>query len=416
MKADHITLQGILNSPNRYLIPVFQRYYSWGQKEWDQLWENLLELRENGEPPSHFMGALVFVPDSYHRHTMPTFQVIDGQQRLITLSILLCAVRNLARSHHCPELAAEISDTILFHPYRKGDERYRIFPRQRDRDEYLAIIEHRPLRGGRGRITEALIYFLKLIQTLSADETLSEAMLQELFDQIKTGLQFIYITLDGENPYRIFKSLNSTGMNLSEADLIRNFMLMSVGTDTGEQDAFDDAYWRPLEAQFTDEHGHLDTRTFSVFFRDFLMAAGRYIPLSSTFYYFEKRYHQPGFNPRQLTEDLQLVAGLYNTIRGHQAHASKAVNRALHRLRLLSTTATYPLLLNLLLRLSEGEINEKTFIRAADVVREFVSHQLQQEEGSSRSLNRWLVSACRVIDHDPPAELEAFFEGKARPA
>lgn len=412
MKADNITLQGILNSPNRYLIPVFQRYYAWGPKEWDQLWENLAELLESDDMQTHFLGALVFVPDSYHRHSMPTYQVIDGQQRLITLSILLCALRNLARSHEFAELAAEINDTVLIHPYKRGEEHFRVFPRQRDRDEYLAVLEHKPLKGARGRITEALIYFLRMIGTLSPEEPLTEPLLRRFFEWIKTGLQFIYITLDDENPYRIFKSLNSTGMNLSEADLIRNFMLMSVGTDTANQDAYDDEYWRPLERLFSDENNQLDTRTFSHFFRDFLMASGRYIPLSSTFFYFEKRYHQPGFNPRQLALDLQAIAGHYNAIRGHQAHTSKTVNRALHQLRLLSTTATYPLLLNLLLRLAEGQISEKTFSQAAGVVRDFAAGQLEKETTSSRSLSRWLVTASRALDKDPAAELRAFFDSK----
>ncbi len=411
MKADNITLQGILNSPNRYLIPVFQRYYAWGPKEWDQLWENIVELRDEGDTQTHFLGALVFVPDSYHQHTMPTFQVIDGQQRLITLSILLCALRNLARSNDYGDLAAEIGDTVLVHPYKKGVERYRVYPRQRDRDEFIAVLEHQAYKGARGRITEALVYFLGMIRDLVPDDSLPEALLRRFFEEVKTRLQFIYITLDDENPYRIFKSLNSTGMNLSEADLIRNFMLMSVGSDSAEQDAFDDTYWRPLEGQFADDQSQLDSRVFSGFFRDFLMASGRYIPLSSTFYYFEKRYHQPDFKPRQLAEDLQAIARLYNMIRGHQAHESKAVNRILHRLRLLSTGATFPLLLNLLLRLSGGQINEREFVKAAGVVRDFVAGQLELEV-ANRSLNRWLVSAARLIDKDPAAELAAYFEGK----
>ena len=277
MKADNISLQGILHSPNRYLIPVFQRYYSWGRKEWAQLWENIVELREDDDEQPHFMGALVFVPDGYEAHTMPTYLVIDGQQRLVTMSLLMCALRNLARSHKFTALAGEINDTFLMHPYKQENEHYRVYPRQRDRDEYVSVLEHRSFKGTRGKVTDGLIYFVRQIeQLLGAGFT--EEDVRTFFELVKNRLEFVYITLDEENPYRIFKSLNSTGMNLSEADLIRNFMLMSVGADTSRQDAFDDAYWRPLEQMFEDEAGQLNSREFSIFFRDFLMSNGRFIP------------------------------------------------------------------------------------------------------------------------------------------
>ncbi|MEM7802448.1 MAG: DUF262 domain-containing protein, partial [Chloroflexota bacterium] len=300
MKADNITLQGILNSPNRYIIPVFQRYYSWGRKEWAQLWENIIELDQPEDEQTHFMGALVFVPDFREAYSMPTFQVIDGQQRMITLSLLMCALRNTARANGFSGLAAEVTDTFLRHPYKSGEEVFRVYPRQRDREEYMAVVDHRSFKGPRDRVTNGLLYFVKRIESLNKNGKLTEFDLRTFFNRVKNGLEFVYITLDEENPYRIFKSLNSTGMNLSEADLIRNFMLMSVGTDSAAQDAFDDAYWRPLEKMFEDAHGNLDSRELSIFFRDYLMASGRYIPLSSTFYYFERQYDKPGFDPKPL--------------------------------------------------------------------------------------------------------------------
>ncbi|MCA9982051.1 MAG: DUF262 domain-containing protein, partial [Anaerolineales bacterium] len=306
MKADNITLQGILNSPNRYIVPVFQRYYSWPEAEWQRLWENLLELAEAEEdrPPSHFMGALVFVPER-NQTDVPSFLIIDGQQRLMTLSLLLCALRNLARSHDFPELAAEITDTYLVHPYRRGDRHFRLYPRQRDRDEYLAILKHSGYRGERTGITEGLAYFFREIKALIPPESFTEETLRDFFRLVVTRLEFVYITLDQENPYRIFKSLNSTGVNLSEADLIRNFVLMAAGTDTAVQDAFDDQYWQPLESLFEDERGHLNSHELSTFFRDFLMTNGHYVPRAATFYTFERRYNTPGFSAPALALELQ---------------------------------------------------------------------------------------------------------------
>lgn len=412
MKADNITLQGILNSPNRYIIPVFQRYYSWGLPEWSQLWENLLELQhpQEGEVLTHFMGALVFVPEAATSN-MPTYLVIDGQQRLITFSLLLCALRNVARSSNYAELAAEITDTYLIHPYRKMPEHFRLFPRQRDREEYLAILKHAAYKGERGNITQALIFFLRQIQGLAPEGGFSEDELRELFYLISGRLEFVYITLDDENPYRIFKSLNSTGVNLSEADLIRNFMLMEIGNDTAAQDAFDDAYWRPLEEQFVDEKGQLNSRDLSHFFRDFLMADGRYIPLAATFYNFERRYHTETFDVQALTLELRQNAQLYNVIRGLQSHKNEQINRALHRLRPLNPRTTYPLLLNLLRRVEAKKLSIKEFVNCVVLIGTFL-RQRQEADEPSRPYSRWFVAACRALDSQPYDDLCAFLKQK----
>lgn len=364
-----------------------------------------------GHIETHFMGALVFVPDRRPEYTMPTYQVIDGQQRLITLSILMCALRNTARAAGFEALAAEINDTLIIHPYKQEMERYRVFPRQRDRDEYLAIVEHKSLGRDRNKLTEALIWFLGKIESLSTDGTLTELELRTFYDQTRVGLDFVYITLDEENPYRIFKSLNSTGMNLNEADLIRNFMLMSAGTKTIDQDQFDDEYWRPLEKLFEDDNGQLNSREFSIFFRDFLMSAGRYIPLSSTFFHFEKTFSKAGFDPRPLTEELQKWAGYYNAIRGFVPHDSTQVNRVLHKLRRLNNAAPWPLLMRLLASVSAGKITIKSFEQAAQLIDSF-SRQMLASENTARSLGRWLATACRHLGDDPNQGLEAYFADK----
>ncbi|MEM9777627.1 MAG: DUF262 domain-containing protein, partial [Chloroflexota bacterium] len=360
---------------------------------------------------THFMGALVFVPDRRPEYTMPTYQVIDGQQRLITLSILMCALRNTARAAGFTALAAEINDTLIVHPYKQEMERYRVFPRQRDRNEYLAIIEHKSLGRDRNKLTEALIWFLGKIESLGTDGTLTEHELRTFYDQTRVGLDFVYITLDEENPYRIFKSLNSTGMNLNEADLIRNFMLMSAGTKTIDQDEFDDAYWRPLEKLFEDDSGQLNSREFSIFFRDFLMSSGRYIPLSSTFFHFEKTFSKAGFDPRPLTEELQTWAGHYNAIRGFVPHDSKQINKVLHKLRRLNNAAPWPLLMRLLSRVSAGKMTIKSFEAAADMIDSF-SRQMLDNENTARSLGRWLAIACRHVDDDPIQGLGTYFAEK----
>ena len=414
MKADNITLQGILNSPNCYIVPVFQRYYSWHEHEWQYLWENLLELQE-GEDDfalTHFMGTLVFVPER-QQGDVPSFLIVDGQQRLMTLSLLLCALRNIARSHDFPELAAEITDTYLVHPYRQGDNHFRLYPRQRDRHEYLAIVKHTGYRGNRTGITEALAFFFGVIKGLFPAEAFTEEALRRFFRLVVTRLEFVHITLNQENPYRIFKSLNSTGVNLSEADLIRNFVLMAAGTDTAVQDRFDDNYWQPLETLFEDEdeRGHLNSYDFSTFFRDFLMREGEYVPRAATFYTFEQKYATVDFDAPRLTLELQKYARFYNMMRGRLTHPVPEVEEALAALRRETSTTTYPLLLNLFGRFAEGKITAVELGRVIRLLTDFIRQRALAEE-STRSYSRWFVAACRRLDDSPYQNLHAYLVSK----
>ncbi|MCA1594759.1 MAG: DUF262 domain-containing protein [Acidobacteria bacterium] len=283
MKASDATLQTTLNTAYQYVIPVFQRYYSWKEKDWQQLWNDVVELLEpENKDRNHFMGALVLVPGENMPKQVPTYYVIDGQQRLVTLSVFLCALRVLATKAGTTQIVQEITDSYLLHPHRQGFQRFRVYPRQRDRDAYLhAVLQDGVPQAG---ITGALEFFINRIE-----EAIAEGVsLFDLYNAITSRLDFVHITLKGENPYGIFKSLNSTGVELSEADLIRNFFFM--GVPTAEQDDFDDTLWAPLENKFSMDGGGLDGTLFSEFLRHFLMSDGQYVSPKSTFQEFEATY------------------------------------------------------------------------------------------------------------------------------
>ena len=140
MKAGELTLQGTLTEQKPYVVPIFQRYYSWRRGQWQQLWDDICELRDPPKPGKrHFMGALVFVLEKAYSYSIPVYQVIDGQQRMLTLTLLLSALRNCAENSGFDSLAAEITETVLIHKHKKDRERFRIYPRQRDRDKFMAM-------------------------------------------------------------------------------------------------------------------------------------------------------------------------------------------------------------------------------------------------------------------------------------
>lgn len=409
MKAADTTLQGILNSPNQYVIPVFQRYYSWGKENWENLWNDISELFDPDQPTqTHFMGSLVFVPAPLFPDQVPTFQVIDGQQRMITMSLVLCALRDVAHERKYEALEHEITQTFLMHPFRKGREHFRVYPRQRDRDQYIQAVQGIGDIGG--QVGAALDYFKRQIQQMEGMG--SEGALRTLFNALQVRLEFVHITLEGENPYSIFRSLNSTGVDLSEGDLIRNFMFMHVPMQ--EQDEFDDALWKPLEARFMETDGKINTYLLSSFFRDFLMQRGQYVPPTATFQVFEKRYEGTGFDPHDVARQLTHNADLYDVMRGVRPYPDDKVNAALIKLRQLDSSTTYPLLLNLMTRVENGSLGKNQLAHAVELISSFILRRFIGGE-QSRAYGRWFVSACSNLEGDPIECLRAFLKGKGFP-
>lgn len=418
MKAESATLEKILYSPARYIIPVFQRYYTWSGSNWKRLWDNVLELHEDSQKSTHhFMGPLVFVPDHLTVGQMPTFQVVDGQQRLTTLSLLLCALRDHSASLGFDVLTAELTENFIVHRFEKGESRLRLFPRQRDRHQYqltaLAPEYDLPIGidSGAGK---AYHYFLKRLQLLLKAKT--EQEVRGFFDLVRSRLEFVSITLDSENPYQIFKSLNSTGVDLSEGDLIRNFVFMHV--PIVRQDQFDDDLWKPLERRF--EHtegkvaGQLDGRAFSGFFRDYLMRNGAYVGPDATFETFEEAYETNDFDPIPLAKELQRFVEHYEIIQGRKKHTSDSVTQSLRLLVALNVATTRPLLLNLLHRVETSGLSNTDLEKAIKLLSGFVLRRLVCGE-ESRSYGKWFVAACKELEGNPVENLRKSLKSRGFP-
>lgn len=407
MKATERTLQQLLHSSDQYAIPVFQRYYTWGASNWEQLLDDLDELLEAGAADRrHFMGSIVTVPDGHQPGAVAAYQVIDGQQRLMTLSILLCAVRDVARQSAWSELAAEVEENYLLHRFKKGRERYKVFPRLRDRGSFLALVDGSGA-SPTGQIEAAHRYFVRRVSQLAP----GEAALRTFFTALVTRLDFVAITLGAENPYKIFRSLNSTGVDLTEADLIRNHVFMSLSID--EQDEFDDTLWRQLESGFMVD-GKLSGRDFEAFLRDALMRDGSYVGRDGTFEAFEHSFAQGKFHAHEVVGQLVQLSKLYDVARGAAAHPDQAVEGALRFIRELNVTTAYPLVTALLERESQGLLAKLELVMILRSIASFVLRRFVCGLGS-RGYSTWFVSACRDLTN-PGQSVLAFLTGKGWPS
>ena len=400
MKPSIQTLGQILYSPSQYVIPVFQRNYRWDQAQWQKLWSSIIDLTGPAKIGNHFMGFLVFVPGLAQPGQHTRFHMVDGQQRLTTSSIMLIALRNIARSVGQTELADEINDDYLVHGRKKGEEHFRLLPKAKDQKSYVAIVTGKGEPSG--RMADALDYFEERFKELvDADPN----GLRSIFDLVCQRLEFMSATLEAENAYNIFKSLNSTGVPLGPSDLIRNFVFMHVKPD--DQDEFDSDRWAPLEARFTTDDGRLDEEAFSRFFRDVLMMDGKYVQPKDTFTTFEARYEATGFSPQALTDELLAHARHYAAIGGKQADTNSDVTSALAGLNALESSTTYPLLLSLFKKRADGVIESAALARAITMLRGFIIRRFICSE-SSRGYGQMFVRAIDTAAKDLVQALETY--------
>lgn len=399
MKPSIQNLGQILYAPAQYVIPVFQRNYRWERPQWEKLWESLVDIQHPDKRGNHFMGFLVFVPGLAQPGQHTTFHLIDGQQRLSTSSILLIAVRNVARRHGLTDLAEEVHGYYLVHPLKTGDQHFRLFPKERDHDAYIALVQG---KGASGRMSDALDYFDQQCELVAQE---SPSSLRALFDTMCQRLEFMCATLEAENAYNIFKSLNSTGVPLGPADLIRNFVFMHVAPD--EQDEFDRQYWSELESRFARSDGSFDEERFSRFFRDHLMSAGKYVSPKDTFHAFEARFEATEFSPQDLAVSLGCAARNYAVISGEERDESDAVSNALEGLNQLDSSTTYPVLLALFNMRANGALDSQRLARAIDMLRGFILRRFICGE-SSRGYGRMFVRALARNECDPVIALDTY--------
>lgn len=154
VKADEAILRKVLEGENQYLVPLYQRPYQWKTEQWQTLWDDIVELvddRRENPKANHFIGSLVLVPVGAAQSavSISRFLVVDGQQRLTTLTLLLAAIRDYRNAHEKSSTGERIHNTYLTNQYEKGDRHVKLIPTQRDRDAYFAVINRDAHSGGR---------------------------------------------------------------------------------------------------------------------------------------------------------------------------------------------------------------------------------------------------------------------------
>jgi uncharacterized protein with ParB-like and HNH nuclease domain len=256
MKASETTLRNLLEGGKQFQIPLFQRPYSWKEDNWQALWNDLINIYIDEVKGSYFLGPIVTQAELGTAEGITPFVVIDGQQRLTTLSVLLAVLRNHLKKTD-KQMSEQLHEFYLINKYQKNDDYYKVLPTQGDRDAYKSIIDGKATKGktkepSLGQIHEASKFFDKQLKEPILDDVTPD--LGKLKTIILERLVLVNITSGADdNPYLIFESLNNKGEDLTQADLVRNYIFMKLPPE--ERNEVYNSEWAPLQDSFKAKSG-----------------------------------------------------------------------------------------------------------------------------------------------------------------
>lgn len=333
MKGSETKLVAYMQGTNkRFVILVYQRNYEWKKENCKQLFDDLVKIK-NHQRKNHFFGSIVSVhnPEGADEELL----IIDGQQRLTTVSLLFLAMYHLIEAHVLVPKGANLADRIyeeyLIDKWQEGDAKFKLRPVKSDKDAFSRLFSDEEDYITDSNLTINYHYFYERIQK-------QELTVDELFDAI-CKLEIIYIKLNpDDNPQLIFESLNSTGLALSEGDKIRNLILMGLSSKL--QNEYYEKYWNKIEV-FT-------SYKVSLFIRDYLSVKQQSIPALNRVYYTFKQYvEDEQVETEMLLQNMLNYAKWYEILlKGNTKN--KKLNACIYRLNRLKTTVTRPFFLEVL--------------------------------------------------------------------
>jgi len=410
MEAHVKTVREILHSGDQFLIPFFQRQYSWTKKEWHNLYTDVVALIDGGDDAKHFLGPLVCTPFHHVPGDGPRYQLIDGQQRLTTLTLALAALRDVARLKDLSDLADEIHEDYLVHRRRQDLERFKVVPRLEDRRSYEMTIDGNApgVVAGTG-IIGCHSFFKRAWRNPVADA--GEPMARRILGALTARLSLVAITVDGENPYEIFESLNWKGLPLEEADLIRNFLFMQV--PSADQAAFHETRWKPYEDRF-EAVGRYDKVPPTQFYRNYLMREGHYCPNKRAYVEFKRQNLDRGLTTVEQVTELQRYATFALWLQRPELCERKYLRARLAEIQQLDISTAHPLLLNLLDRHERGYLQRDELDVCLRDLASFVIRRTICGE-STRAYGRWFPEAIPTIITRPSVDLRNYWTEKGWP-
>ena len=377
MKVNETKFENFLKTPDTaFVIPVYQRNYDWGPLQCQQLFDDIITIGKS-EHPSHFLGSIVyFLDDVYSQTSVKELMIIDGQQRISTLTLLYAVLYRHAKSEGERSLSEQIHEQYLINKFAEN-EKLKLKPTENYKEALRWILgendEQPPDDCKHSRMIDNFNFFRKQI---NADN----------FKTVRTGMSkliIVDIALERgkDDPQRIFESINSTGLDLAQADLIRNYILMQLEQKT-QHEVFK-TYWMPIERNVVDEtllEKKKDERvkeSVSNFIRDYLTLKNRNIPKIGKVYA-EFKDKVPTTNPpdENLLQELKEYSECYKNLLNPKYENDTDIQRDLAYIKQLEVTVANPFLMQVYLDFHKHVIDKETFIAVLEFIQTYVWRRL----------------------------------------
>lgn len=396
MKAVDANLMELLKKSERFIVPIYQRVYSWGIPECAQLWTDIVRAGARNGLSNHFTGSIVYIEkDQGTTTSREPDLIIDGQQRVTTVTLVLAALA--AHLDTLPEEEREpvagfapqkIRGLYLTNPYESGDEFFKLMLSKRDKDALKAVVRNVPLPASDSRIIDNYEFFVDQLSRADA-----ETVVDICRGLSKLVVVDVKLTRGTDDPQLVFESMNATGKKLSEADLIRNFVLMDL--PPGQQERLYEDYWFPMEEEF---QGANEPR-FDEFVRHFLTVKTLSIPRLDEIYDAFKDYAageaQHGVTREELVVDLSRNAAWF-TAMALGIEPDRALATRFRELDQLATVA-YPFQLRLYADYADGKLTSAELGEILDTIIAYLFRRAVCRIPTN-SLNKTFATLAAAID------------------
>lgn len=348
-----------LEGSKQFVVPLFQRTYSWGIKQIPVLWDDIQKTRD--DEGVHFFGSFVTEPLPSSASGVSKYIVIDGQQRLVTTFLFLAMLRNRIKEiDPNSKKKDEIHNLYLINEYHQQDK-YKIVPTQVDRQIFFNIIDDKADTSEPNLIYYTQNYFKKEFDKINNIEEL-----EKLKNTILNRFSAVDIRLEkGDNPYLIFESLNHKGATLTQVDLLRNYFFMRISLD--KQDEVYKDLWLPMQQSLSER---LDS-----FVRHYLALQGDIPNFENIYITLKEKADQTATNEAkviQLIKDLVKYGRYYEKLLHPEKEKMKDVSLRLIKLNRLDVTTSYPLLLNFYDDYSEERLTFEDFTKIIKIIETFI--------------------------------------------
>ena len=371
MDAGKQGLLEFLGQNQQLFIPIYQRKYSWTEKECNQLLEDIIRVGATDDEKNHFIGSIVYMNQKAHVvGPINYLMIIDGQQRITTISLLISALTDYLFKNKNENIMSpdNLKNYYLMNDRESGELRYKLILTDEDKDSLIKIINNLKTddkipfdEDDSKRVVENYKFFVKSINNENV----------ELIYQGLTKLLYIYVALEQneDNPQLIFESLNSTGLELSQADLIRNYILM--GLESEEQERLYNTYWRKIEKLFEEE----DTKVFDKFIRDYLTVKTDKVPIFRNIYDDFKRYSKTFDSTEELVKDV-FKYSKYMSYIAFGMEEDEELKENLDSLNSMGYDVTNPFILHLYKDFKDNNLNKEEFILMIQLTESYLLRRL----------------------------------------